>query len=484
MISVRLSPLVPSPFALQRAPVSSAHAEHAASEVAAAVFAPVRTILTSSGPTPTLAPPGGPTLTLAPPSSTGVSVQGGNPALAAAAAQDAASLRESLAANARRTLGLGSGMRFVVGESTPTAIGTQVALANLGYAVAVDGVWGPGSQRALDAFRREHGLSPGSGPQVSDAPALIDAYEAAVERRERVRVSQRAASTLRMGRRGPLTLDGIMGPATERAIGEARDRAPPTLGLQLALHALGYEVGVDGQLGPQTRAALQRFRDDTGLEGTGGAATVADARALFDALEARYLEDSAGNLEVHHNFFGVEGRVATGVRLETLRELDAQFRSLHQRQDGGLLSRHYTVDELFGTGANSRPSLESLGRFGAHTELLRLLDRATDVYRDVREDPEATLHAVGNKEILSVDRGYPSRRHMDGWAVDVGEHGGMSAADRHELVEVFLRAGATSIGVYGWGVHADVDPSKLYSRWTGSGASGASLSLLADYWGQ
>ncbi|MEO0814086.1 MAG: hypothetical protein AAFY60_14580, partial [Myxococcota bacterium] len=128
-----------------------------------------------------------------------------------------------------------------------------------------------------------------------------------------------------------------------------------------------------------------------------------------------------------------------------------------------------------------RPSLEQLGRFGVHTELLRLLDRSTDIYREVRNDPNASLHRRGGKEILSIDRGYPSNRHMHGWAVDIGDHGGMSLSDRQELVEVFLRAGSTSIGVYTWGVHADVDPRRLYTRWVGSGSSRA-LAPLDRYW--
>ncbi|MEO1171903.1 MAG: hypothetical protein AAFX94_07600, partial [Myxococcota bacterium] len=387
---------------------------------------------------------------------------------------------QALEANALRTLSLGAANAFRPGVSAPSDLGAQVALLNLGFSIAGDGVWGPQSQAALNAFRRQRGLpSNGQGPNAADGAALFAAYQEAVGEVEAVRVEQRAASILQMGRAAPLAEDGIRGPATRRAVDRATTRPPSGLGLQLALRALGYTLAIDGAVGPETRGQLVRFRADYGVDTTGPASSV-DARALFAALQDRFRLDAARDLEVHHNFFGRDGRVARGIRLSTLRRVDAQFREAHGRTEGGAFSRHYTVEELFGTGADSRPSLDSLGRFGVHSELLALLDRATDIYRG-RGDPDATLHRRGGKEILSIDRGYPSNRHMHGWAVDIGDHGGMSLRDRQELVEVFLRAGATSIGVYSWGVHADVDPRRLYTRWTGSGSSSA-LSPVGRYW--
>ncbi|MEM6533403.1 MAG: peptidoglycan-binding protein [Myxococcota bacterium] len=388
---------------------------------------------------------------------------------------------QALEQNARRTLALGSTQTFVPGESTPSNLGAQVALLNVGFNITGDGVWGPRSQAALDSFRRQRGLPlTGRGPNRADGTALYAAYQESVAATEAVRIDQRAASILRMGRAAPIAEDGVRGPATRRAVQSAVTRPPAGMGLQLALSALGYELAIDGAVGPETRGQLARFRADYGVNASGNA-SAADARALFAALQEHYRREAARDLEVHHNFFRADGRVARAVRLSTLRQIDAQFREANGRTEGGLFSRHYTIEELFGTGANSRPSLNRLGRLGVHGEMLRMLDRATDEYREITGNPNATLNRRGGKEILSTDRGYPSNRHRDGWAVDIGDHGGMNLADRRELVEAFLRAGATSVGVYPWGVHADVDPRRMHTTWA-DGVSNASLSPVGRYW--
>lgn len=86
---------------------------------------------------------------------------------------------------------------------------------------------------------------------------------------------------------GELLVWPASAPSAERAEGRAiviplrighLDPISTPRGLQQRLRSLGYDVGaIDGVVGPRTRRAIERFREDAGLATTAGEAELADA---------------------------------------------------------------------------------------------------------------------------------------------------------------------------------------------------------------
>lgn len=107
----------------------------------------------------------------------------------------------------------------------------QVGLNGAGARITVDGVFGAATELALRAFQRAHGLSVDGEYGPASAAALKAALAGKTAPIRPVPVVAKAV---------PLAVDGLLGPATVRA---------------LQRH-LG--VGVDGIIGPTTRKALQR----------------------------------------------------------------------------------------------------------------------------------------------------------------------------------------------------------------------------------
>ena len=136
-----------------------------------------------------------------------------------------------------------------VAGGNPEVAALQVGLRAQGvYAGTVDGVLGPGTERAVRKFQRRAGLSP----------------------------------------------DGVPGPRTRKALGRYGKRAPlggrvlslgkrgwDVAALQFALAWHGFPSGsFDGHLGLRTDAALRRFQRWTGItpDGVAGPGTIAALR--------------------------------------------------------------------------------------------------------------------------------------------------------------------------------------------------------------
>jgi peptidoglycan hydrolase-like protein with peptidoglycan-binding domain len=135
-----------------------------------------------------------------------------------------------------------------LGAHGPTVRALQRELRSRGFRVALDGVYGPGTRRAVVRFQRRLGLRVNG---LVDRPLLWW-----------------------LG----LSVCGLPGPTTARGGADGRLRlgayGPQVCALQRRLARAGETVAVDGGFGPQTRAAVRRAQRRLGLPATG----VADAR--------------------------------------------------------------------------------------------------------------------------------------------------------------------------------------------------------------
>lgn len=135
-----------------------------------------------------------------------------------------------------------------LGATGPTVRALQRELRSRGFRVALDGVYGPGTRRAVVRFQRRLGLRVNG---IVDRPLLWWLE---------------------------LSVCALPGPTTARGGADGRLRlgayGPQVCALQRRLVKAGETVAVDGGFGPQTRAAVRRAQRRLGLRPTG----VADAR--------------------------------------------------------------------------------------------------------------------------------------------------------------------------------------------------------------
>ncbi|MEO1266295.1 MAG: peptidoglycan-binding protein [Pseudomonadota bacterium] len=133
---------------------------------------------------------------------------------------------------------LKSGPAVIHGDRRALVVAVQRELTQKGYAPgSVDGVDGLRTGAAILAYEHDHGL-PLSGQPSDDL-----------------------LQTLIMGRpRAPGAMQQPPGPVASRIIRT----------VQTSLAGLGFDLGqVDGRLGPLTRAAIETFERELGLERTG-----------------------------------------------------------------------------------------------------------------------------------------------------------------------------------------------------------------------
>ena len=179
----------------------------------------------------------------------------------------------------RRIFGLEGGGEA---RSRPLGAGSEgVAVRDLqrrlevaGQPLKVDGKFGPGTTKALQAFQREQGLEP-SGQLDAETDAALT----------------RAA-------RAPRVAQGDRGPAARR--------------LQEALRRRGARLRPDGVFGAKSAAALKRFQEESGLEPTGVAD--ADTWEALDTLRRGDRGDEVRELqEALNRVRGAQGKPKIGV---------------------------------------------------------------------------------------------------------------------------------------------------------------------------
>jgi len=223
-----------------------------------------------------------------------------------------------------------------VGSRGPTVRALQRELRSRGFRVAVDGVFGPGTRRAVARFQRRIGIRINGivdrpllwwlGLSVCDLPGPTTARGSADGRLRLGAYGPQVCALQRaLARSGePVAVDGGYGPQTRGAVRRAQRRlglrpngvadarlrarlrahpgpvvprgtllavgaeGPPVRRLQLALRRQGLAVSADGAFGPRTRRAVARYQRQEGLA-VNGAADVTLLRRL-SATRARHLE--------------------------------------------------------------------------------------------------------------------------------------------------------------------------------------------------
>ena len=127
--------------------------------------------------------------------------------------------------------------------------GVQRHLRSRGYNLAEDGIYGRRTQSAIRDFQRKNGLAPDgiAGPQTTSA----------------------------LRRSIPGSSD-LVGRTPSAVMNHYRSHPQATERLQRILNARGYVVQVDGQMGPQTIAAVKAFQREHGLtpDGIAGPQTI------------------------------------------------------------------------------------------------------------------------------------------------------------------------------------------------------------------
>ena len=222
-----------------------------------------------------------------------------------------------------------------LGAHGPTVRALQRELRSRGFRVAVDGVYGPSTRRAVARFQRRVGIRING---IVDRPLLWWLGLSVCDLPGPTTARGGANGTLRLGAYGPqvcslqralarsgepIAVDGGYGPQTRAAVRRAQRRlgmrptgvadrrlrarlkarpgpvtptgallsvgaeGPPVRTLQIALRRRGFPVTPDGAFGPRTRRAVARYQRQEGLP-VNGAADVALLRRL-QATRARHL---------------------------------------------------------------------------------------------------------------------------------------------------------------------------------------------------
>ena len=233
------------------------------------------------------------------------------------------SLTALLAVTAGPAVGVTAGFTGTAAAAPRVALekgdrGRQVKQLQRALGVHADGIFGPGTKKALRKFQARHGLDVDgvAGAQTWSALKRADANTARTSarsggRKDRiighsVRAVQRELGVPADGVFGPqsikalrkfqarhgLDVDGVVGPATWSALkrdgggnagGGRRARSATNEGSGVAALQRALGIAADGEFGPGTEAAVKRYQASRGLEADGiaGPAT-RDALGLGD----------------------------------------------------------------------------------------------------------------------------------------------------------------------------------------------------------
>lgn len=227
------------------------------------------------------------------------------------------SLTALLAVTAGPAVGVGTAFTGTAAAAPRVALekgdrGRQVKQLQRALGLQADGIFGPGTKKALRKFQARHGLAVDgvAGAQTWKALRRAEANTSRASsggKKDRiighsVRAVQRELGVPADGVFGPqsikalrkfqarqgLAVDGVVGPATWRALerdrggsgGGQRARSATNEGSGVAALQRALGIAADGEFGPGTEAAVKRFQSSRGLEadGVAGPAT----RAALD----------------------------------------------------------------------------------------------------------------------------------------------------------------------------------------------------------
>ncbi len=136
----------------------------------------------------------------------------------------------------------------------------QTQLTELGHPVEVDGVWGPGTETAIESFQSELGLEPTGLIDDPTHAALVDAHHADV-----IVPHRKAAKEGRTGGDVHETRQTVPEGDEDDYLREG-DRGDDVQALQERLAELGYRPGTaDGTFGTHTASAVLAFQKREGL---------------------------------------------------------------------------------------------------------------------------------------------------------------------------------------------------------------------------
>lgn len=181
--------------------------------------------------------------------------QGPAPQLAAATGGQAAIHRHPVT---RTTAVTGSPM-LRVGSSGNLVRSLQSLLNARGYRVVADGIFGPGTDRAVRAFQASHGFTVDGTVGPTTAAALNSGAQAIRPQARPEGLGQQQAA------QPAQTTTALTGsPLLRQGMNGALVRT-----LQVRLNALGASITVDGDFGPGTDRVLKAFQTANGLRADG-----------------------------------------------------------------------------------------------------------------------------------------------------------------------------------------------------------------------